>query len=63
MLRKWVQAQPVLTLVELQQALAERVGLYVGNGRLYEVLGHMGLSTPANAIPERMSSSNKPSRK
>jgi transposase len=68
-LRGWVQAQPDLTLAELQQKLAQAHHLQVSIGRLWQVLRQMGLrlkkshSTPANATRKRTSSDVKPSSK
>ncbi len=42
-LRGWVQAQPDLTLAELQQKLAKAHHLHVSIGRLWQVLRQMGL--------------------
>jgi transposase len=61
-LRDWVQAQPDLTLAELQQKLAQAYYLQVSIGRLWQVLRQMGLrlkkshSTPANATRKPISS-------
>src|SRR5271167_100077 len=68
-LREWVQAQPDLTLAELQQKLAKAQHLRVSIGRLWQVLRQMGLrlkkshSTPANATRKRTSGGDKASRK
>ena len=68
-LRGWVQAQPDLTLAELQQKLEKAHHLHVSIGRLWQVLRQMGLrlkkshSTPANATRKRTSSGAKPSGK
>jgi len=68
-LRRWVQAQPDLTLAELQQKLEKVQHLHVSIGRLWQVLRQMGLrlkksrSTPANATRKPISSGAKPSRK
>jgi transposase len=68
-LRGWVQAQPDLTLAELQQKLAKVQHLQVSIGRLWQVLRQMGLrlkkshSTPANATRKPISSAAKPSSK
>jgi transposase len=68
-LRDWVQAQPDLTLAELQQKLAKARQLQVSIGRLWQVLRQMGLrlkkshSTPANATRKPISSAAKPSSK
>ena len=68
-LRGWVQAQPDLTLAELQQKLERAHHLQVSIGRLWQVLRQMGLrlkkshSTPANATRKRTSSGDKPSSK
>jgi transposase len=68
-LRDWVQAQPDLTLAELQQKLAKAQQLQVSIGRLWQVLGQMGLrlkkshSTPANATRKRTNSGDRPSRR
>ena len=68
-LRDWVQAQPDLTLAELQQKLAKAHHLQVSIGRLWQVLRQMGLrlkksrSTPPNATRKRISSSDRPSSK
>ena len=68
-LRGWVQAQPDLTLAELQQKLAKAHHLQVSIGRLWQVLRQMGLrlkkshSTPANATRKPISSAVKPSRR
>jgi transposase len=68
-LRGWVQAQPDLTLAELQQKLAQAHPLHVSLGRLWQVLRQMGLrlkkshSTPANLTRKRTSSGAKPSRR
>ena len=68
-LREWVQAQPDLTLAELQQKLAKAHHLQVSIGRLWQVLREMGLrlkksrSTPANATRKPISSGGKPSRR
>lgn len=68
-LRGWVQAQPDLTLAELQQKLEKVQHLQVSIGRLWQVLRQMGLrlkkshSTPANATRKRTSSDVKPSSK
>ena len=61
----WVQAQPDLTLAELQQKLEKAHHLHVSIGRLWQVLRQMGLrlkknrSTPANATRKRTSSGGK----
>jgi transposase len=66
-LRGWVQAQPDLTLAELQQKLAKAQHLQVSIGRLWQVLRKMGLrlkkshSTPANATRKPTSGGAKPS--
>ena len=66
-LREWVQAQPDLTLAELQHKLVKVQHLRVSIGRLWQVLRQMGLrlkkshSTPANATRKRISSGAKPS--
>src|SRR5271165_4370251 len=66
-LRGWVQAQPDLTLAELQQKLGKVQQLHVSIGRLWQVLRQMGLrlkkshSTPANAIRKPTSSGARPS--
>jgi transposase len=39
----WIELQPDLTLMELQQRLVARRGLYSSLSRLWEVLGAMGL--------------------
>lgn len=68
-LREWVQAQPDLTLAELQHKLEKIQHLRVSIGRLWQVLRQMGLrlkksrSTPANATRKPISSGDKPSRK
>jgi len=68
-LREWVQAQPDLTLAELQQKLEKAHHLQVSIGRLWQVLRQMGLrlkksrSTPANATRKPISSGDKPSRR
>ena len=68
-LREWVQAQPDLTLAELQQKLEKAHPLQVSIGRLWQVLRQMGLrlkksrSTPANATRKRSSRGGKPSSK
>jgi transposase len=68
-LREWVQAQPDLTLAELQQKLEKAHHLQVSIGRLWQVLRQMDLrlkksrSTPANATRKRTSSGAKPSSK
>jgi len=68
-LRGWVQAQPDLTLAELQQKLEQAQHLHVSIGRLWQVLRQMGLrlkkshSTPANATRKPISSGAKPSSK
>ena len=68
-LHEWVQAQPDLTLAELQQKLAKAHHLQVSIGRLWQVLRQMGLrlkkshSTPANATRKPISSGAKPSRR
>src|SRR5271165_75739 len=68
-LRGWVQAQPDLTLAELQQKLAKVQQLHVSIGRLWQVLRQMGLrlkksrSTPANATRKPISSGAKHSSK
>jgi transposase len=68
-LRGWVQAQPDLTLKELQQKLEKAHHLHVSIGRLWQVLRQMGLrlkkshSTPANATPKRTSGGGKASSK
>jgi transposase len=65
-LREWVQAQPDLTLTELQQKLEKAHHLQVSIGRLWQVLRQMGLrlkkshSTPASATRKRTSSADKP---
>lgn len=59
----WIQAQPDLTLAELQQRLWEHRKLEVSLSRLWTVLGEMGLhlkkshSTPPNRIRKRPASS------
>ena len=66
-LREWVQAQPDLTLAELQHKLVKVQHLRVSIGRLWQVLHQMGLrlkkshSMPANATRKRISSGDKPS--
>jgi len=66
-LREWVQAQPDLTLAELQHKLVKAEHLRVSIGRLWQVLRQMDLrlkksrSTPANATRKRISSGDKPS--
>lgn len=68
-LRGWVQAQPDLTLAELQQKLVKAQQLRVSIGRLWQVLRQMGLRlkksrfTPANATGKRTNSGAKPSRR
>jgi transposase len=63
----WVQAQPDLTLAELQQKLEKAHHLHVSIGRLWQVLRQMGLrlkksrSTPASVTRKRTSSGDKPS--
>ena len=65
-LREWVQAQPDLTLAELQQKLEKARHLHVSIGRLWQVLRQMGLrlkksrSTPANGTRKPTSSGAKP---
>jgi len=65
-LRGWVQAQPDLTLAELQQKLEKAHHLQINIGRLWQVLRQMGLrlkkshSTPANVTRKRTSSGDKP---
>ncbi len=65
-LRGWVQAQPDLTLAELQQRLEKAHHLHVSIGRLWQVLRQMGLrlkkshSTPASATRKPTSSGAKP---
>ena len=65
----WVQAQPDLTLAELQQKLERTHHLHVSIGRLWQVLRQMGLrlkksrSMPANATRKPTSSGAKPSSK
>lgn len=64
-LRGWVQAQPDLTLAELQQKLQKTHHLQVSIGRLWQVLRQMGLrlkkshSTPANATRKPTSNGAK----
>jgi transposase len=64
-LRGWVEAQPGLTLAELQQKLEKVAHLHVSTGRLWQVLRQMGLrpeesrSTTANAAPKRTLSGEK----
>lgn len=66
-LRGWVEAQPDLTLAELQQKLEKAAHVHVSIGRLWQVLRQMGLrlkksrSTPANATPKRTSGGGKSS--
>jgi len=66
-LRGWVEAQPDLTLAELQQKLDEADHLHVSIGRLWQVLRQMGLrlkksrSTPASAIRKTTSASERSS--
>jgi transposase len=61
----WVQAQPDLTLAELQHKLEKAQHLHVSIGRLWQVLRQMGLrlkkshSTPANATRKPTSSGAK----
>jgi len=68
-LHGWVQAQPDLTLAELQQKLAKAHHLQISIGRLWQGLRQMGLrlkkshSTPANATRKPISSGAKPSRR
>ena len=68
-LRGWVQAQPDLTLAELQQKLEKTHHLQVSIGRLWQVLRQMGLrlkkshSMPANATRQRTSDGGRSSRK
>src|ERR1039457_1538718 len=63
----WVQAQPDLTLAELQQKLEKAHHLHVSIGRLWQVLRQMGLrlkksrSTPASVTRKPISSGDKPS--
>jgi transposase len=58
-LRGWIELQPDLTLVELQQRLVARRGLYSSLSRLWEVLGVLGLrlkkshSTPPSKTPKK----------
>src|ERR1700688_4762065 len=60
-LRDWVDAQPDLTLAELQQKLEENDHVHVSIGRLWQVLRKMGLrlkksrSTPENVIRRKTS--------
>ena len=67
-LRGWVQAQPDLTLAELQPKLAKTLHLHLSIGRLWQVLRQMGLrlkkshSTPANPTRKSISGSGKTSR-
>ena len=67
-LHGWVQAQPDLTLAELQQKLAKTHHLQVSIGRLWQVLRRMGLrlkkshSTPANVTRKPISGGGKTSR-
>lgn len=64
-LRGWVEAQPDLTLAELQQKLEKAVHLHVSVGRLWQVLRQMGLrlkksrSMPSNVIAKRTASGEK----
>jgi transposase len=66
-LREWVQAQPDLTLAELQHKLEKAQHLRVSIGRLWQGLRQMGLrlkksrSTPANATRKPIRSGDKPS--
>jgi transposase len=66
-LRDWVEAQPDLTLAELQQKLETAVPVHVSVGRLWQVLRQMGLrlkksrSTPSNATAKRTASGGKSS--
>jgi transposase len=66
-LREWVQAQPDLTLAELQHKLEKAQHLRVSIGRLWQGLRQMGLRlkksrcTPANATRKPISSGDKPS--
>ena len=66
-LREWVQAQPDLTLAELQPKLVKAEPLRVSIGRLWQGLRQMDVrlkksrSTPANATRKRISSGDKPS--
>lgn len=66
-LRGWVEAQPDLTLAELQQKLEKAEHVHVSIGRLWQVLREMGLrlkksrSMPANATPKRTSGGGKSS--
>jgi len=63
-LRAWVEAQPDVTLAELQQQF-EQQGLRLSIGRLWQLLHKLDLrlkksrSTPANATPKRPSSDAK----
>jgi transposase len=62
---RWIEAQPDLTLAELQQKLEQAVPLHVSVGRLWQVLRQMGLrlkksrSTPSNATAKRTASGGK----
>jgi transposase len=64
-LRLWIQAQPDLTLAELQQQLEQKRHLSVSIGRLWQVLRQMGLrlkkshSTPRNVTAKRTSGGGK----
>lgn len=61
--RGWIQAQPDLTLAELQQRLWKQQGVEISLSRLWTVLGEMGLrlkkshSTPPSRIPPQPASS------
>jgi transposase len=64
-----LRRNPDLSLAELQQLVAYHCDLHVSIGTLSEVRRHMRWrlkkrhTTRANPTPERISSSNKPSRK
>jgi len=49
----WVQAQPDLTLAELQQKLAKAHHLQVSIGRLWQVLRQMGLRLKKVTLRQR----------
>jgi len=61
--RGWIQAQPDLTLAEMQHRLWKQQGVEISLSRLWTVLGEMGLrlkkshSTPPSRIPPQPASS------
>lgn len=57
-IRDWFRVQPDMTLMELQQRLQQETGLRLSLGRLWQLLGQLGLrlkksrSTPRSVTPK-----------